>query len=308
MKHLKLIGLSAVLAVGSVASVVGYLNAGADQRMSRSGQPIHVKEQLALGKRAYMSYCSGCHGVKGDGKGPAAKWMQPLPRDFTSGVFKFTSVATGDLPTDQDIYQTITRGLRGSAMPSWRLLPEETRWALVEYVKSLSTIFDEGPQGNPVAVDDNPFKDADKEKMAAVLAKGEYLYHIKAQCWSCHVSYVDQKRLDKLNDSGKPIPLREASDVAIWKEDDWGGQALPPDFTKDHLRSIYNLEDLAKRIALGVQGTAMAGWKDTLSTPEELWAVTYYVDNRIQLRQHQILKKQGNPSPKITQFYTRGGK
>ena len=291
--------LTAALGVAGLLRVsADQATSGPRQQQSLSGLSLEEKEALAVGKRAYMTYCSGCHGEKGDGKGPAAAVMQPKPRDFTSGAFKFTSVDTGELPTDHDLFETITRGLRGTAMPSWRLLPEETRFALVEYIKTLSTAFEE-PQGKPLAIPNDPFSDADEETLAAILARGEYLYHVKTQCWSCHVSYVDQARLDTINDTGKNIPMRENAETAVWKEDDWGGQTLPPDFTKDHLRSVYNMTDLAKRISLGVQGTAMAGWKDQLNTPEDLWAVVYYVDTKIQQRQQQILAKRGVPHPSI---------
>jgi mono/diheme cytochrome c family protein len=49
-------------------------------------------------------------------------------------------VSTWDgVPTDEDLFRTISRGMAGSAMPSWAHLPERTRWALVHYVKSFST-------------------------------------------------------------------------------------------------------------------------------------------------------------------------
>ncbi len=305
MKKHHVIGLFVATAFGLVVTVVGLVRVNATQipqgqRMSPSGQSVQVAAHLAVGKPAYMTYCSGCHGVNGDGKGPAAGVMQPTPRDFTSGVFKFTSVATGELPTDEDLFETITRGLKGSAMPSWRLLPAETRWALVEYVKTFSTYFEEG-QGTPIPTPPNPHPDLDDDTPAAVLARGGYLYHVQAQCWSCHVSYIDQDRMDKINDSGKPIVMREGATAEVLiKEDDWGGMIYPPDFTRDHLRSVYDINDLAKRINLGVQGTAMAGWGDILNTPQDLWAVAFYVDSLIQRRQAQILAKRGNPAPHIT--------
>ena len=49
------------------------------------------------------------------------------PRDFQLAVFKFRLVK-GPLPTDGDLMRTITRGVRGTAMPPWHSLPIEDRW------------------------------------------------------------------------------------------------------------------------------------------------------------------------------------
>ena len=46
---------------------------------------------LPLGKQVYFRRCVGCHGEKGDGNGPSARFLNPKPRNFTSGTFKFRS-------------------------------------------------------------------------------------------------------------------------------------------------------------------------------------------------------------------------
>lgn len=314
VKRIKIIAAAAFVSLGTALAVIGFQTPKAKQEISRSGLSVNVDQQIAAGKRAFMTYCSGCHGVKGDGKGPASEWMQPKPRDFTSGLFKFTSVNEGDagrLPSDMDLFTTITRGLKGSAMPSWRLLPEETRWALVAYIKTLSTAFQEGPQGDLWELPPDPFKQAnqegDMETMAAVLARGETIYHVGIKCQQCHVSYVDQDRLTKIaTAAGQKVTLSKEDLEYKVKDDDWGGQVIPPHFELDHLRSVYNIEDLARRIALGVQGTPMNPWKDQLKAPEDLWAITYYVYSKIQLRQAQILQKQGNPASMIRNFSKEG--
>ncbi len=92
---------------------------------------------LALGKRVYEKQCAACHGREGRGDGEAAYLLYPKPRDFTAG--KFALVSTWErVPSDEDLYRTISRGMPGSAMPSWGHLSEEERWGLVHYVKSLA--------------------------------------------------------------------------------------------------------------------------------------------------------------------------
>lgn len=94
-------------------------------------------ELVVLGRRAFEKECIACHGANGDGEGPAAYLLYPRPRDFTTAEYRLISTWDG-VPTDNDLFRTISRGMPGSAMPSWAHLAEETRWGLVHYVKSFS--------------------------------------------------------------------------------------------------------------------------------------------------------------------------
>ncbi len=89
----------------------------------------------AKGKQIYEIYCQACHGPSGDGQGPVGKSLQPAPRDFTAGDFKFGG-------TDQDIFDVITNGAAAKGgsplMAPWgAVIPEADRWALVKYIHSL---------------------------------------------------------------------------------------------------------------------------------------------------------------------------
>src|SRR3990172_9198847 len=95
------------------------------------------KDLLDLGVATYRQHCVACHGPNGDGQGDAAYLLYPRPRNFTTGNHRLVSTWEG-VPTDEDLFRTISRGMPGSAMPSWAHLPERTRWALVHYVKSLA--------------------------------------------------------------------------------------------------------------------------------------------------------------------------
>src|SRR6202040_1877296 len=46
---------------------------------------------LADGAMLYRRHCLHCHGLSGDGRGHTAPWINPHPRDFRQGIFKFTS-------------------------------------------------------------------------------------------------------------------------------------------------------------------------------------------------------------------------
>jgi mono/diheme cytochrome c family protein len=99
--------------------------------------PPFTPKLIAQGKEIYGKQCVSCHGATGRGDGDAAYLLYPKPRNFVAANYRL--VSTWDrIPTDQDLYDTITRGMPGSAMPSWGHLPGEQRWALVAYIKSLS--------------------------------------------------------------------------------------------------------------------------------------------------------------------------
>ncbi|MBV8063618.1 MAG: cytochrome c, partial [Nevskia sp.] len=93
---------------------------------------------LHEGRAVYRQRCLSCHGVNGDGRGPAASLLHEQPTDFTRAVFEFRSTPAGTLPTDGDLYRTVTRGLPGTAMPPGHTLAEKDRWYLVQVIKTFS--------------------------------------------------------------------------------------------------------------------------------------------------------------------------
>lgn len=86
----------------------------------------------------YREHCSHCHGITGDGAGPTASFLDPYPRDFRHGKFKFKKTVTGTPPTREDLKRILVNGVPGTAMPSFRLLSDEELDALVDYVIYLS--------------------------------------------------------------------------------------------------------------------------------------------------------------------------
>lgn len=86
----------------------------------------------------YREHCVHCHGVTGTGSGPTAAFLNPYPRDFRRGTFKFKSTPTGAKPTDEDLRRTLIQGVAGTAMPSFKLLTEAELNALIHYVRYLA--------------------------------------------------------------------------------------------------------------------------------------------------------------------------
>ncbi len=86
----------------------------------------------------FREHCVHCHGISGDGMGPTAAFLNPYPRDYRMGIFKFKSTEGKEMPTDADLAKVLEEGIPGTSMPSFRMLAVEDRQALVEYVKYLS--------------------------------------------------------------------------------------------------------------------------------------------------------------------------
>ncbi len=96
----------------------------------------HVLQQ---GYVVFMDNCATCHGTSGAGDGPKAPGMNPKPRDYRLGIFKFTSTKPGIKPSRSDLQRTVRRGIPGTYMPSFEsTLSAEQIAAVVEYVRWLS--------------------------------------------------------------------------------------------------------------------------------------------------------------------------
>jgi mono/diheme cytochrome c family protein len=94
--------------------------------------------RLKEGRNLYMTHCVHCHGVAGDGNGPTARFLNPLPRDYRQGIFKFKSTLAALKPSRADLRHTLEQGIPGTYMPSFVLLGEEKLLLLVDYVRWLS--------------------------------------------------------------------------------------------------------------------------------------------------------------------------
>jgi mono/diheme cytochrome c family protein len=94
--------------------------------------------RLVEGRNLYMTHCVHCHGVSGDGDGPTAKFLNPLPRDYRYGKFKFKSTLGPLKPSRNDLIHIVEQGIPGTYMPSFVLLGEERLGLLIDYVRWLS--------------------------------------------------------------------------------------------------------------------------------------------------------------------------
>jgi mono/diheme cytochrome c family protein len=111
---------------------------GLDLRRIKSAAGPYGGGKAGEQRGLFRQHCAHCHGVSGDGAGPTAAFLNPYPRDYRQGVFKFKSTERNGKPTTEDLKRILREGIPGTAMPSFLLLPNDEIEALVEYVKYLS--------------------------------------------------------------------------------------------------------------------------------------------------------------------------
>ncbi len=120
------VGVLAVVGFPASALAQGAWEAPAAEKGKKNPLPDNKATQ-EQGEKVAKINCVSCHGAKGKGDGAAAAALNPKPADWTSKRVQAES--------DGEIFWKISTG-RG-AMPSWKFLPENDRWALVRYIRSL---------------------------------------------------------------------------------------------------------------------------------------------------------------------------
>jgi mono/diheme cytochrome c family protein len=126
MRTITALGLTALLLGGAISMLA---------ESDAKAEAVASKGDAVKGKQVYTLFCVPCHGDQGDGKGPVGITLQPPPRDFIKGEFKYAS-------TDQELFDVITGGAaaRGGSplMTPWNgIISEDDRWNVLRYIRSL---------------------------------------------------------------------------------------------------------------------------------------------------------------------------
>ena len=82
----------AVVGVAAVAASVTFWALAAASPVSQQGVPS--EEVLERGRTVYTEQCQSCHGSEGHGDGPAARFVQPKPRDLSKGEWQYAEDGT----------------------------------------------------------------------------------------------------------------------------------------------------------------------------------------------------------------------
>jgi cytochrome c oxidase cbb3-type subunit 1 len=233
---------------------------------------------LPRGKQVYLRRCVGCHGVKGDGNGAAARFLNPKPRDFTSGTFKFRTTGSdaNSLPSDEDLFVTLTHGLWGTAMPPWYDIDARERLAVIQYIKTFSPRWKTEKPGAPIAVPEEP------PVTTASLAKGKEQF--ETVCAACH----------GMGGLGDGVPPGTFTDT-------WGNTDNPANLTLDAgmpggVKLGHDGRHIFKTITAGLGGTPMPAFTGTF-TPAQTWDIVHYVQSLRVNAQIASLKQAGLSAP-----------
>jgi mono/diheme cytochrome c family protein len=247
---------------------------GAQSWMNMEVPPAPPKSeaQLERGKTLFGQACAACHGASGKGDGVLTQRFDlgSRPADLAQPVAWIKLRTTlqestgGGVPSASDLFRTLTRGLPGTAMGSYRELPAEDRWALVAYVRTLSASY-------AIASKSVEFP-ARIEHSAALLELGGAEFNLR--CMTCHgrdgmggAPMVDL-------DTGKPY--RNIAFAAEGGSNTLGGRA-PEDIARTLLAGLHS------RSPMRTQKDAY--FPSSLSLPEQkeiqarrFWGTVYYVN------------------------------
>jgi mono/diheme cytochrome c family protein len=228
----------------------------------------------ATGAELYAQHCAACHGPKGDGKGLAAQYVFPKPRDFRSGRFRLVSTSNG-VPTFEDIRTVLRRGMPGSSMPPWPQFSDDTVRLLAEHIISLrregirETLIAAAAESGDELSSEEIQETVDRlttpgEVAAAVdlgdptpesISHGKELYATKA-CVQCHgVSGKGDGQQQMVDSEG--LPTR------------------PRDLTRGIFKGSPDPASVWRRISLGMPGSPMPSSQSL--TPKEIADLTHFI-------------------------------
>jgi cytochrome c oxidase cbb3-type subunit 2 len=214
------------------------------------------RQELLIGQRIYEANCAVCHGQRGDGMGMAAHMLVTQPRDFRRGLFKFRSTASGSLPTDDDLLNVVTNGIRWTAMVARADLIDSERRAVMQYVKTFYPGFGTDHSRSEIVVAPEPVRSQE------VVAQGRRLYQ-DAGCAQCH------------GDRGQGDGVSSAD-----LTDGWARRLPASDLTWRPLKRGTALRGIYLTIATGLNGTSMPAYADSID-PQQIWALVYFLESLV---------------------------
>jgi len=246
------------------------------------------KQHLQRGYQVFSKYCVQCHGVTGNGKGAVAEYLNPKPRNYTRGIFKFTSTPYGHKPRRSDLVHTIRRGVTGTSMPSFDRFSDEDMGAVVDYVlvltyrgeleRTLAMIaFDDEELPDEEGLEEvvegvlQPWRDSSDEMVMPEtmmphmteesVREGHRLF-LKHACNKCHGVFGRGGSVGKV-------------EVGL---DAWGNKAAAADLSSGMFRGGGRPLDIYRRIHSGINGTPMPAFKDLFAQdPDAIWQLVQFI-------------------------------
>lgn len=218
---------------------------------------INIKgygQDASNGKVIFEKRCYYCHGFEGGGDGPVVPRLDPKPRNFRDAHFKFRTTPFNTLPTEDDLFRTISKGIPGTAMPFFStLLSDSELRDVIAYIKTFNERWgSEGP-GQPISIGSAPASTPE------IIEQGKKVFE-KAMCFVCHGT-----------------DGRGNGPITNTMRNEWGFQYKARNFTRGWLfKRGSTVEDIFITVSTGLNGTPMGSFVDLLSV-EERWQVAHFV-------------------------------
>jgi mono/diheme cytochrome c family protein len=273
-----------------------------------------IEDVLEHGASVYRRQCLYCHGVEGDGNGPTGQFLNPKPRDFRRGLFKFKSTVrlnggkpdTGAnaFPSRADLRKTIAAGVPTASMPAFNLLSDVDLDSLVSYVIHLSL---RGRFEYALAKDceahQDPKKDAnftlDVDDAIKKVTKDVADWAVDVQtpypvpaipksgdkfAWGTEKNWTRARDLFAVKEKGGCLACHGADGRSsitevpdnVTRRNEWGDLIQPRNLTQGVFRGGSRPIDLFYRIRLGIYPSGMPPASANL-TDEEIWVLVDYV-------------------------------
>lgn len=261
-------------------------------------------EKMATGSKLYLAQCAQCHGKEGNGNGKAALTLNPKPRDYRMGKFKYVSTVRQDddgkpnvgkasYPARADIHRTIKMGLDGSGMTSFNQ-PDDRIDAIVSYVIHLSMRGQVEYRLTRLWLDEDEKpseKDVVKELKEIVKQWASDAKHVivpsvpweEIEKEGTSTSWAKGKELfltkaGCIDCHGKNgmAKVEELPNIAAMK-DDWGGPIKPRSFVSEPFRGGSRPIDLFYRIRLGIKPSRMQAIDGTKFSDADVWNIVGYI-------------------------------
>lgn len=261
-------------------------------------------EMMTKGSSLFLVQCAHCHGKEGNGNGKSAFSLNPKPRDFRQGKFKYVSTVRKDdegkpdtgrasLPSRADLKRTIRTGLPGAGMTSFEQADDKLE-ALVSYVIHLSL------RGQVEYRLTRFWLEEDEKPSEKDLAK-ELKELVKQWASDARSSYVPQVPWEEIEREGANTgwakgkelfltkagcidchgkngmaKLEEVPNIAAMK-DDWGGAIKPRSFVTESFRGGDRPIDFFYRIKLGIKPSRMQAIDGTKFSDADVWHLVGYI-------------------------------
>jgi len=268
---------------------------------------------LAESAQLFRRQCVHCHGASGAGDGSTARFLNPLPRDYRPGIFKFTALNNKARPRNADIYRVLTEGIYTTKMPSFRRFSDARLHGLVDYVTLLSkrgetellliSDYDEDEGLAYEKIKENyefVFDRWDESADEVIVYEGEVPHSTPARVAHGRELFTDPKQANCVQCHGEhgrgtyddPRPASawerdpETGEQVLVK-DDWGHDIEVRNLSRGLFRFGRRPIDLFRRVYAGINGTPMpAHFGMQITEPDgtqrkldenDIWDLVHYV-------------------------------